>query len=103
MRPDPTQVRRGSDRLEGDDDASGPSMSAFAEARARHALADAGLNSDVPLVPLRSVTNEVWVAGEHIVRLNRRQDHRLQREAMLAPYLPPELGYPPIVHYGGEI
>lgn len=78
-------------------------MSALAEARARHALADAGLNSDVTLVPLRSVTNEVWVAGEHIVRLNRRQDHRLEREALLAPYLPAELGYPPIVHYGGDI
>lgn len=78
-------------------------MSALAEARARAALADAGLSSDVTLVPLRSVTNEVWVAGEHIVRLNRRVDHRLEREAMLAPFLPQELGYPPIVHYGGEI
>ena len=78
-------------------------MSALAEARARHALADAGLSSDVTLVPLRSVTNEVWVAGEHIVRLNRRQDHRLEREALLAPFLPPELGYPPIVHYGGDV
>ena len=78
-------------------------MSALAEARARAALADAGLSSDVPLVPLRSVTNEVWVAGDHIVRMNRRQDHRLEREALLAPFLPRELGYPPIVHYGGEI
>lgn len=78
-------------------------MSALAEARARAALADAGLSSDVTLVPLRSVTNEVWVAGEHVVRLNRRQDRRLEREALLAPFLPRELGYPPIVHYGGEI
>ena len=59
-------------------------MSALAEARARAALAAAGLSSDVPLVPLRSVTNEVWVAGDHIVRMNRRQDHRLEREALLA-------------------
>jgi aminoglycoside phosphotransferase (APT) family kinase protein len=78
-------------------------MSALAEARARNALADAGLNSDVTLIPLRSVTNEVWVAGEYIVRLNRRQDHRLQREAALAPMLPADLGYPEVVHYGGEI
>ncbi len=78
-------------------------MSALAEARARAALVDAGLSSDVTLIPLRSVTNEVWVGGEHIVRLNRRQDHRLEREALLAPFLPAELGYPPIVHYGGEI
>ena len=46
-------------------------MSALAEAGSVPP-AEAGLSSDVTLVPLRSVTNEVWVAGEHIVRLNRR-------------------------------
>jgi len=78
-------------------------MSALAQARARQALADAGLNSDVRLEPLRSPTNEVWMTGEYIVRLNRRHDQRLFREATLGPALPPEVCYPEIVCYGGEV
>jgi hygromycin-B 7''-O-kinase len=53
-------------------------------ARARHALAKAGLDPSVELHPLSSVTNEVWAAGRHIVRVNRHPVPRLWREATLA-------------------
>ena len=77
-------------------------MSALAKARARQALADAGLPSEGPLEPLRSVTNEVWLSDEYLVRLNRRQDGRLQKEMAIGGLLPPALGYPEAVAYGGE-
>ncbi len=60
----------------------------MAAARARHALAKAGLDPDVELTPLSSVTNEVWEAGEYVVRVNRHPVARLWREATLAS-LPP--------------
>lgn len=77
-------------------------MSALAKARARQALADAGLPSEGPLEPLRSVTNEVWLSDEYLVRLNRRQDGRLQKEMAIGGLLPPALNYPEPVAYGGE-
>ncbi len=77
-------------------------MSALAKARARQALADAGLPSQGSLDPLRSVTNEVWLSDEYLIRLNRRQDCRLQKEMAIAGLLPPALGYPEAVVYGGE-
>lgn len=77
-------------------------MSALAKARARQALADAGLPSEGVLEPLRSVTNEVWLSDEYLVRLNRRQDNRLQKEMAIGGLLPPALGYPEAVAYGGE-
>ena len=77
-------------------------MSALAKARARQALADAGLPSEGPLEPLRSVTNEVWLSEEYLVRLNRRQDGRLQKEMAIGGLLPPALSYPEVVAYGGE-
>jgi len=77
-------------------------MSALAKARARQALADAGLPSDGALEPLRSVTNEVWMSDEYLVRLNRRQDGRLQKEMAIGGLLPPALNYPEPVAYGGE-
>jgi hygromycin-B 7''-O-kinase len=77
-------------------------MSALAKARARQALADAGLPSEGPLEPLRSVTNEVWLSDEYLVRLNRRQDGRLQKEMAIGGLLPPALNYPEAVAYGGE-
>jgi aminoglycoside phosphotransferase (APT) family kinase protein len=77
-------------------------VSALAKARARQALADAGLPSEGPLEPLRSVTNEVWLSDEYLVRLNRRQDGRLQKEMAIGGLLPPALGYPEAVAYGGE-
>ena len=63
-------------------------MSALAKARARQALADAGLPSEGILEPLRSVTNEVWLSDEYLIRLNRRQDGRLQKEMAIGGLLP---------------
>lgn len=70
-------------------------------ARALAALAELGLPSH-GLVRADSVTNEVWVTDEHVVRLNRDASPRLHREAILSQALPPEVGYPPLVQYGGE-
>src|SRR5690606_25956516 len=56
----------------------------------------------MPLRRASSVTNEVWIADEYVIRVNRRLDPRLRREAHLAPFLPPEVRYPEIVAYGGK-
>jgi aminoglycoside phosphotransferase (APT) family kinase protein len=48
------------------------------------------------------VTNEVWLSDEYLVRLNRRQDGRLQKEMAIGGLLPPALSYPEAVAYGGE-
>ncbi|MFP3905838.1 MAG: phosphotransferase family protein [Acidimicrobiales bacterium] len=77
-------------------------MSSFAIARARRALQAAFLDIDMPLQRASSVTNEVWIADEYVIRVNRRLDPRLRREAALAPHLPPEVQYPEIVAYGGK-
>lgn len=76
---------------------------AFAMARARRALAEAGLDLRLPLTRASSVTNEVWVSDEYVVRVNRQPNQRLRREAHLGPSLPPEVGYPQIVAYGGQL
>jgi aminoglycoside phosphotransferase len=78
-------------------------MAGFEEARARRALEGAGLDMMMPLERASSVTNEVWVADRYVIRVNRRPDQRLRREAQLAPSLPPEIGYPRVVAYGGEV
>jgi hygromycin-B 7''-O-kinase len=77
-------------------------VSSFAIARARRALQSAFLDIDMPLRRASSVTNEVWIADEYVIRVNRRLDPRLRREAHLAPFLPPEVRYPEIVAYGGK-
>lgn len=74
--------------------------SGLALARARSALACSRLAPDVPLTRVSSVTNEVWMTDEVVIRVNRRLDQRLRREAGIAPYLPPELRYPEIIRYG---
>ena len=78
-------------------------MNRFAEARARIALDSAGLNRDQPLEPASSVTNEVWIGRDVVVRVNSLPNNRLRREAALASVLPPQVDYPPIVAYGGEL
>ena len=75
----------------------------FAMARARRALAEAGLDYHQSLRRADSVTNEVWVGDEVVVRVNRRPNQRLRREAMLGPLLPPEIGYPEVIGYGGAL
>jgi len=77
-------------------------MRAFAQLKALQALDAAGLDTDVVLEAAPSVTNEVWMTPDVVVRVNRRIDGRLYREAMLAECLPAELGYPGVVAYGGE-
>jgi aminoglycoside phosphotransferase len=78
-------------------------MAGFAEARARRALEGAGLDISMPLQRASSVTNEVWLADDYVIRVNRHPNQRLRREAALAPQLPAELNYPRIVAYGGEL
>jgi len=75
----------------------------WAEARARRALAEAGLDYSIPLERASSVTNEVWLSDQLVIRVNRRPNQRLRREAYLGPRLPPEVHYPDIVAYGGEL
>ncbi len=76
----------------------------MAMARARAALAKAGLDPSIELQPLSSVTNEVWLAGKHIVRVNRHPVPRLWREATLSTLLlPAGVGCPAIVAYGGIV
>jgi aminoglycoside phosphotransferase len=75
---------------------------ALALMRARRALDAAGVGFDVPVQPVSSVTNEVWFTPELVVRINQRPDQRLGRERLIASYLPPEIGYPKVVSYGGD-
>lgn len=73
------------------------SQNRLAELRARRALATAQLGIEGPLVPIESVTNEVWATGDVVVRLNRRLHSRLRREAELAVLLPAGVPYPRIL------
>jgi aminoglycoside phosphotransferase (APT) family kinase protein len=73
------------------------SQNRLAELRARRALATAQIGVTGPLVPIESVTNEVWAAGDVVVRLNRRLHSRLRREAELADLLPASVRYPRIL------
>jgi aminoglycoside phosphotransferase (APT) family kinase protein len=75
----------------------------FAMARARRALMEAGLDPHTPLERASSVTNEVWLSPEYVIRVNRQPNQRLRREADLGPLLPPEVNYPEIVGYGGQL
>lgn len=78
-------------------------MSRLAEARARHALDAAGMDPSTELEPASSVTNEVWIGHDVVVRINALPNDRLRREASLAGLLPDEVGYPRIIAYGGEV
>ena len=79
---------------------NGPQGNALAELRARTALRSAGLDPRVPLTRASSVTNEVWLTDDHVVRVNRGLDNRLAREALIGEALPPEVGYPPVIAHG---
>lgn len=80
-----------------------PRMSTgLGRARASQALAEVGIPID-SLVRADSVTNEVWLTRHYVVRLNRDASPRLHREALLSQALPEEVGYPPMVQYGGEV
>lgn len=75
----------------------------FALARARRALSEAGLDYQMPLERASSVTNEVWLAPDYVIRVNRQPNQRLRREALLGPVLPPTVNYPEVVAYGGQL
>jgi aminoglycoside phosphotransferase len=79
----------------------GDSGHALAEVRARTALRGAGLDPTVALERASSVTNEVWLTPTHVVRVNRRPDNRLYREALIGPALPPYVGHPRVIAHGG--
>ena len=71
-------------------------------ARALQALAQVGVRArEIERVP--SVTNEVWLTDEYVVRVNRDASMRLRREAVLSTVLPDGVGYPGVVQYGGEV
>jgi aminoglycoside phosphotransferase (APT) family kinase protein len=74
----------------------------LAQLRALQAIEEAGLPRPSQLRRASSVTNEVWIGDDLVVRINRRVDGRLRREAALAEHLPPELGYPEVLAYGGR-
>lgn len=75
----------------------------FAMARAKRALIEAGLDARVPLERASSVTNEVWLSPEHVIRVNRQPNQRLRREAALGPLLPASVNYPEVIAYGGRL
>lgn len=77
------------------------SMNALAQVRALQVLTSAGLPKPAQLEAASSVTNEVWMTPEVVVRINRKATGRLHREAMLAPALPATSGYPGVVASGG--
>lgn len=79
---------------------AGPAGSGLALARAKHALHEAGLDPQIELTRTSSVTNEVWLTRDYVIRVNRRPDRRLHREAQLGPVLPPQIKYPEIIGYG---
>jgi aminoglycoside phosphotransferase (APT) family kinase protein len=71
-------------------------------ARALRALDTVGLPSD-GLVRADSVTNEVWLTADYVIRVNRDASLRLHREAILSQALPEAVGYPPLIQHGGEV
>ncbi|HUW04512.1 MAG TPA: aminoglycoside phosphotransferase family protein [Acidimicrobiales bacterium] len=77
-------------------------MSILNELKVRQALVNAGVDADGELARAPSVTNEVWMTSDHVVRLGSDKSGRLAREASLATRLPPEVGCPEVVASGRE-
>jgi len=77
--------------------------SSMAMIRARKALQAAGFDSGLHLERASSVTNEVWLAEDMVIRINTQRDHRLRREMLLTGALPDCIGYPPVIEYGGDL
>lgn len=76
--------------------------SGLGRARALRALATVGVPSK-GLVRADSVTNDVWLTDDYVVRVNRDASLRLHREAVLSQVLPPVIGYPAVVQHAGEV
>ncbi len=77
---------------------TGVAVTRLARIRVAQVLVAAGLGSDTPLERMSSVTNEVWGTKDFLVRVNRRADGRLKREASLAACLPDEIRYPEVIN-----
>lgn len=75
----------------------------FAQARARHALRMAGFDEPRHLEPASSTRNEVFIASDLVVRVNRQPNQRLRREALLCRHLPEVPWAPQVLAYGGEV
>lgn len=71
-------------------------------ARALGALQAIGASS-AGLKRADSVTNEVWMTSEYVVRINRDSSLRLHREAVLSQVLPDAVGYPQLIQHGGDV
>lgn len=75
----------------------GIAVNKLAQVRVAQVLVAAKLPTDTPLERMCSVTNEVWRTPHYLIRVNRRADGRLRREAYLSRGLPPEVAYPEIL------
>jgi aminoglycoside phosphotransferase (APT) family kinase protein len=71
-------------------------------ARALGALSAVGAPA-TGLTRADSVTNEVWLTPDYVVRINRDASLRLHREAVLSQVLPESVGYPTLIQHGGEV
>ena len=76
---------------------------ALALIRARRAMAAPGSNRTCPIERASSVTNEVWMTADAVLRINTQGDQRLRREALVAAVLPEGIGYPHLIAYGGDL
>lgn len=76
---------------------SGVAVTRLASIRVANVVAAAGLPSDTPLERMSSVTNEVWRTPDFIIRINRKPDGRLRREAYISRHLPAEISYPKVM------
>lgn len=76
---------------------TGVAVTRLARIRVANVLAAAGLSTDTPLERMSSVTNEVWRTPDYIIRVNRKTDGRLRREAFLSRHLPADIPYPRVM------
>ena len=69
--------------------------------RVKRALALAQLDAPANLERITGAANEVWYAGDYVVRISSHPGtRRLEHEANVAKLLPPGVRYPGIVSYG---
>ena len=69
--------------------------------RVKRAMTLAALDSPPNLERITGAANEVWYAGDYVVRISSHPGtRRLEHEAAVARLLPPGVRYPGIVSYG---
>lgn len=69
-------------------------MTSLGELQARQVLQVAGLPTQGDIERAESVSNEVWLSDDYVIRLGTDPQGRLAREATVASALPPEVRYP---------